>query len=471
MESYDAPPEVMDAGTEEFALGDQGGPLPPPPPQAPWLQHPPPRKRPFNWPKGGKSPTWVTRMARCPKQHAERYRRKRPDPTGFDGVVGNVIHGALEDAVNIRLSRRGQRHGVPTTVQPAELLYLIELQKNAIRQDTDIVEGDAAWAIVTTEVLAKAREIVSALPPVPLDNVWVSPQGLAGAEYIWSFYATPQLLLAGIADLVQARFPADNTADPHAPSEVVITDWKTGGGQLPTEADLRLDAQAQFQLAWARRQFPRTPRIRFRLWNLLHNKRVEIEWSQGLDELSMSFARACWHLWQAKDESAVVGSHCAHCAYRSDCKPFARYMEQAALKPEWHLENASVEELMRRHYQASILYKLAEGLKKDTAQQIKRALGYRRSHKAGLYESRKRTRKTTSFRDAASLITRLADRTGTPVESLINAMCGIKGDELRGWVRTLPLAKQADAKAAIEAHTLVGETRPWIETKPQELPF
>ncbi len=470
MEAFDAPVEEMDAPTdaETFALGVQGH-LPEPPVQAPWLSKRPPKKRPFVWPKGAKSPSWVARMARCPKQHAERYRNRREDPTGFDGVVGNVIHGALEDAVNIRLSRITKNNPIPSSVSPPELLYLIELQAGAIRQDTSIVEGDPAWSIVTMEVLARAREIVSALPTISLDNAWVDRNGRAGAEYIWNFYATPQLQLAGIADLIQARYHPG--ADLYNPYEVVITDWKTGSEQLPTEAELRLDAQAQFQLAWARRAFPNTPRLAFRIWNLSHDKRIEVTWSPGLDDLAMSFARGCWNLWQSRNETAITGEHCAYCPYRADCNQYRGYLEKQGFKPPHHLANLSVAEAMRLNFDATKLKKLAEAQKKDTGKLIKRAIGFRREHAAGLFVARKRTRKTERFRDESGLLQQLSDRAGVPLASLINTMCSIKEQELAGWVRTLPLAKQADVKASIEAHKLVGETAPWIEVKQKDPVF
>lgn len=471
MEAYEPPADASNAPTDQeaFALGSQHALADDAPQRPPWLQTPPPPKRPFAWPSGGKSPSWFRRMAVCPLQHAERYRRKRPDPTGLSGVVGNVIHGAIEDAANVR-AFPGRRGPIPSRASSDELLYLLERQAEAVRQDLAVVSGDQAQTIVTTEVLARAREIVAALDSIDLSNLWIDPRtGKAGAEYIWSFYVHSQLLAAGIADLVQVQ---PNPVRPDGPPlEVTITDWKTGATQLPSEEELALDAQAGFELCWARRAFPRTPRIRFRLYNLTLQQQVWVDWTPGIDELMTSFARACWHIWQTKDETAATGAHCANCAYRSGCQAYqARLRDEVYSSPDTSsLEGKSMSELIRVYSQAKTLEDMASRRRKDAAKLILAGMGPRqKTYRAGNLVARKKSRRLPQYRDRADLLVELAEKTGTVLESIINTTCRFKQHGLENWIKTLPVAKQQIAREVIDQHQSLNTTPYWIEVTEKE---
>ena len=473
MDDYDVPPEIAAAPTAQegdWALGADGLVIDRPRP--PWLAVPPPKKRPFNWPAGGKSPSWFKRLAKCPKQHAERYRRHKPDPSGIEAVVGNLIHGAIEDAAAIRAfpGRRGQ---VPTHASPDELLYLLELQKDAIRQDLNVIEGPELSMIVTTEVLARARTIVAGMQPLDLRNIYVDPRrGTCGVEYIWSFQASRGLLVAGIADMVTAKY--DHRARPNdGPIEVTITDWKTGQGQLPSREELEMDAQAGLELCWARRAFPMAQRIRFCLYNVALQERVWIDWTPGLDQLMLSFASAAFNLWTQSREDAVVASHCGYCPYRGDCRDYSQFLREqgasvTAAGMSKGLAGKSMPELVQEYYRAKVLTDLADQRRKDASRLILAGLGAQKVYQTGNLVARKKNRRMPSYSDEAGLILELARESGTPVEAVINACCGIKKGQLDGWVKTMPVEKQAAVAKLIDLHQSLNETPHWIEVSEKE---
>lgn len=467
MDDFDAPPDIVNAQVEgsEWALG-AGRAITTERERAPWLMLPPPKKRPFNWPSGGKSPSWFNRLSRCLLEHANRYRRKIPDPTGLDGVIGNVIHGALEDAGNIR-ANPGRRGSVPPVVRPEELLYLIELQKDCVRQDLNVVEGPAAYQIVTTEVLARCRQIIAGMRPIKLDNIWIDPRSKkSGVEYIWKFQLSPGLLIAGIADLIQAQPDPSDFRKP--PLQVVITDWKTGRGQLPSPDELALDAQAGLELCWARRAFPQTPRIRFRLYNVTLGEEVYVDWSEGLDQLMTSFASACWHLWCQGKEDATISSHCARCAYRTNCNPYQGFLRASAMKPKTGLDGQDLPALIRTFHEAKLLYDLAEARKADCQKRILAELGEQKTYRTGHLLARQKRRKQSGYKDSLGLVTALAEATNVDVEQVIAAITKVQKGGLSGFVQTLPVAKQVTARKVIDAHASEYYTKPWIEVSEKE---
>jgi hypothetical protein len=468
VDEYDAPPEIVNAPVvhDEWALGAGEGYNPLGIQRPPWLVAPPPKKRPFNWPSGGKSPSWFKRLSRCLLEHANRYRRGIKDPTGLTGVVGLVIHGAIEDALNIRAfpGRRGQ---IPIWIKSDELMYLAELQKGAIRQDLSVIEGEPVDQIVTAEVLARVRHIIAGMDPIKADNIWIHPRTKkAGAEYIWQFHLGAGLLIAGIADLVQAQ---PHPTDPrHPPLEIVITDWKTGLGQLPTKEELALDAQAGLQLCWAKRAFPYTPTIRFRLVNVALNKTVSVEWSEGLDQLFTSFARACWHLWCVKDEEATIGSHCSHCAYRFGCNPYAKYLQTETFRNREGIEAMDVPQLMEAHRQAKVLYDLAEQRKKDASRLLLDALGKQKTHRAGNLVARKKRREQPGWKDEAGMLQSLSTVANVPLEQVLSSCIKIKKAGVEGIVKTLSLEKQGEARKLLDTHSEPTFTPYWIEVSEKE---
>jgi hypothetical protein len=465
---FDPPPEIADAPVihDEWALGAGDGYNPLGLQRPPWLHRPPPKKRPFAWPSGGKSPSWFKRLARCYLEHAHRYRRGIKDPTGLTGAVGLVIHGAIEDACNIRAfpGRRGQ---IPPTINSDELMYLAELQSGAIRQDLSVLEGEPAERIVTTEVLARVRQIIAGMDPIRAANIWHDPRTKkCGVEYIWQFHLGAGLLIAGIADLVQVQ---PHPTDPrHPPLEIVISDWKTGQGQLPTQDELALDLQAGLQLCWARRAFPYTPTIRFNLVNVALNKSVSVEWSEGLDQLMTSFARAAWHVWSQRDETATTGSHCKHCAYRTGCNPYAKHLQDSTYKSLEGLEALTVPQLMEAHREAKVLLDMAEARKKDAGKLLLAALGQQKNYRAGNLVAIKKRREQPGYKGEASMLQALSEVANMPLERVLTSCVKIKKTGIEGLVKTLSLDKQGEARKLLNAHSEPTFTPYWVEVSEKE---
>lgn len=462
----DPPPDLANAPLdgEEWPLGHQaalhtGKPVPS------WLTKPPPKKSPFNWPRGAKSPSWFDKIATCARMHAQRYRYKKLDPTGLDGAVGNVVHGALEDATNLRLFP-GTRGPIPPTVSPDELLFLLELQQEAVRQDLEILPGEG---IVTAEVLARAREIVANLPPLELKNLWKDRKGNGGAEYVWNFQAGSSLVVAGVLDLIQVQPHPTNMQAP--PLDVLITDYKTGRSQIPDPDELRKNPQAVLTLCWAKRAFSSTPRIRFRVWNLTLNESATIEWTQGIDDLMVSFVRSANGVWARQEEHATTGTHCARCPYRADCGPYAKYLRDAVHAPPTSLENQSMPRLLEIQRTSKILEKLAEKRRQDADKLILAAMGDQKKYVAGPLKALKKSRETVRVEDTASLVLELAEQTGTPLEAAINMLCSFKKDGIEDFCRALPIEKQKLARSLVEQRQTVGRTRPWIEVHEHEPVF
>ena len=79
---------------------------------------------------------------------------------------------------------------------------------------------------------------------------------------------------------------------------------------------MKLNPQAQLQLAWGRRQWPQTPRIRFRIRNVNLGKSVSVDWSASDEQAMLSYARSVFNAWQVQKEDPTVGTHCKFCPYR-----------------------------------------------------------------------------------------------------------------------------------------------------------
>ena len=467
----DPPPELVDAPTqmEEFALGTEGAI--PSVERPPWLDRWPPKKRPFAWPSGAKSPTWFRKIAACALAHAHRYRRRRADPSGLMAMVGLVIHGALEDAANIRMFPGHRTKGIPSHVTPEELLYLLEFQKEAVRQNLDVIASPESYGMVTSEVLARARDTVTQLKPVSLDNLWIDPRsGKGGAEYIWNFHVTEKLMVAGVIDLIQVQPDPRNPNAP--PLRVTITDWKTGPGQEPTRGELALDPQACLQLIWAHRIWPNTPTIRFRVVNLSMGFESHVDWTPGLEELTLSFVRACWNLWATQTETANVSPACSYCPYRGDCKDYQQHLRESTFNPPvGALNERTMPELLEDRYEAHTLFKVAESRKQDCDKLIMQGLGTTPSYQYGRLKAKKRSRKNTFLSDEGNLLEKLASMSGTGIPALVDSLCRVDNAKLLDYVMTLPVAQQALARKLVEDHQITRQSKPWIEVNATEAVF
>jgi hypothetical protein len=401
-----------------------------------------------NWPKGAKSPSWFKGFALCPRRHSQKYRHKREDPQGLDAIIGNLIHGALEDGGRRRL-HPGRRSPPPRAISREELLHLLEFQPEAVKG-------------VGTEALARAREIISQIESVDMGNVW-------SVEHVWNFRIHGSLVAAGKADLVQI---VPHYRNPNGPPErVVISDYKTGPGTMPSRRQLELDAQVALELAWGRLCWPQS-RVQFRLWNLTQGREVYVDWRQDIHDLATSFARSCFNLWIQRHEEPNPGKHCTYCPFRSDCKAYEDFMRKASLLPPESLENKSVTDLARIFFNAKLVEKLAEQRRKDAGKLLMDKLARdQKSHEAGRWLIKKRSRRLDSFRSDHDTITKLSEVTGIAIPQLIDTCCKISKGQLDSFVKSLPPEKRKTAEVLIDHQKVLGHTPPWIEVREREAPF
>jgi len=413
----------------------------------PWLKEPPPPKRKARWPAGARSPSWFGNFSTCPRRHAQKYRYQRPDPTGLDAMVGRTIHGALEDAALIRMSP-SRRKGVPAKASTEEILFLLELQK-------DVILGQGV------ETLARAREIVKNMPLMEFTD-------LVDVEFLWTFYATPNLQVAGYADLIQLR--EERSFRQNSPHQtVIITDYKTGEGQLPSEEELELNVQATLELCWAVRQWPEA-RARFRIINVARGQEVWVDWTPEMDQRTLAFCRAVNWAFQTKVEDAVVGQHCVYCPYRGDCPAYAESLR--AYNPPDSLENKSIEQLLEIHHSSKLIMDIAEQRKKDAAALIMRGFGQnQRKYDSARFTAYKKSRRLPQFNNESQMLFRLAELSGADPEALINNVLKVQKKPLDAWVQTLPVAIQEQAQEIIAEHQSHSDTPPWIEVKEREALF
>jgi hypothetical protein len=405
-----------------------------------WLTKPLPKKTRGRWPSGAKSPSWFRRISQCPRNHAQRYRYKRPDPSGLDAIIGNAIHGAFQDAVRLRKTRR---KGTPQYAGREELLFLLETQPEVVHD-----RG--------TEVLKRARDIIEGMDrTLDLRHAWE-------AEFTWSFHASAGFLVAGIADLINVEFDPRN---PQGPEErVVVVDYKTGPGAVPSQEELRADPQACLELIWARRFFPRAKRVQFRIWNVQQNQMVTIDWDHEIERVTLSFVRACWHLWCHKVEKANVTRKCRWCPYRSDCKEYQQELNAEAYRPKDSLETKELDELMAVHYHSKLIADIAETRRMDAGNLImgKLAPG-QKNYRSNRFLALKKTRKNESFPSVSDTLFKLSEATGTDLGRILDAVTTIGPKKIKAWVYTLPVDKQAVAAEMIAALLQTRRSAPWIE--------
>lgn len=412
-----------------------------------WLTDPPPKKIKGQWPKGARSASWTKLAGLCLQRHAWKYRYRRPDPTGLDALIGSAIHGALEDAGRRRL--RPAKPGLPRAASPDELLHLLEYQP-------EILEDPG------TEAMRRSREVISSMPPANFDNVWA-------VEYLWQFSVTYNLRIAGYADLIQVV--PDPRGIQFPPVMVVVTDYKTGMGQLPSREELEHDVQAGYYLAWARRQWPNTPKIRFRIWNVNLDKEIYADWTNHTEDLILSYARAAQHAWNAKRETPTVGQHCTYCPYRKECTAYTKYLNDAkkalARSPE-HLDNLGIEQLAPLYNEAKTLASLSETRRKDISERILELLGNQSKYETQLVRIRKRSNSKTSYRSAANIVGALAEITGQSPGTLMDTVCSISLNKLNALVKSLSDDQLQRAQAMLEVNATQGRTSPWVEVQEKE---
>lgn len=417
-----------------------------------WLVESPPakltaRQKFHKWPKGAWSPSRFKVMKQCPRRMQKKYGKdKIPDPTGLDGLVGNAFHGAAEDAGRRRLGY-GRRAPPPRIASPAELMHLLEYQKEVV---TD--EG--------TEVLARARDLAKAVDPgIDFGNLW-------SVEHVWSFPITPAFFAAGIADMIQL-VPGP---DPSVPSQVIIVDYKTGPGQLPTHKDLKRDPQAVLQLIWGTRCWPQS-RITFKIWNVLRGEKIEIDYDPEDEQVMLAFTRGCLNMWSTGFAQGNPGTpHCKHCPYRSDCPDYRAFAQGEGLRiTAGSLESLSIPELIFEYKRSQALAVLNDTRRKDCgALLIERIPKGQKSYMTANLRATKKTRRSGAFHAPVSLIEKISSVTGTDARRLTEKLMKIGSRKLQDFVGTVPIHLRPEVEALVDEHQSLNESKPWIEVRETE---
>ena len=293
------------------------------------------------------------------------------------------------------------------------------------------------------------------MKPLELGNVW-------GAEFLWSFHVSAGAMVAGIADLIDVHL--DTTG---APDTVLVVDYKTGPGQVPSEEELGNDPQACLELIWARRYFHNAKRVQFQIYNVLLDQRVTIDWSQELEWATLAFVRACWRTWSLKNEKAQTNGTCKWCAYRSDCKGFTKDLQDQAFKSEESLEGKSIDQLMEISHRSKIIEDLAHSRRTDANALIMEKMGtLQKSHQGARFRATKTSRKVVSYPNVSDIAFRLAESTGADARGILDSCASYgEGKKLKTWVNTLPEEKRDIAKTVLEAAKEERSSRPYIIVK------
>jgi hypothetical protein len=275
------------------------------------------------------------------------------------------------------------------------------------------------------------------------------------------------MLVAGIADLIVV-FPDPVNPVTGPPQLVVVVDYKTGPGQVPSKEDLAADPQACLELIWARRYFRTAKRVQFHIWNVTQNQRVTIDWDHQIEQATLAFVRACRHTWDQKIERAHVTRDCRYCPYRTDCKAYTQSLMAESYRPtEGALDMKEIDELAEIHHRAKRVLDLSETRKKDAGKLILEKLGpLQTRHRTGRFLVMRKTRKLETFPSVSDTVYKLSEATGVDAGRILDSCTSLgDGRKLKAWVQTLPETKQKIAADLIEVLKQKRSSPPWIEVR------
>ncbi len=419
----------LDAGDEEEKAagplfgGDSGAAISRPP----WLVQGPPKTNKQRWPGGARSASWLKRLRKCPRNHSQRYRHRRPDPTGWHGRVGNVVHDVLDWGAKRRLMKRFR--GQSSTMSVEEMLHLAEFHATARRE---------------ASVLERAREILTGLGSVDFSKVYAS-------EMLVHWYASHSFHLAGYIDLVEVE------GEPRRPhevtGEVVATDYKTGSTILTDEQMFR-DEQVGLYLTGIRRLFPNASRITFRMWYVAEGLQKEIPYSRYLEREFLARARSRRITWLSRDETADPSAgNCGHCPYRGTCVALSTAISRStALPPAGSVEAWPLPEKMRRYREAKVAEKNAAVRAGDLAPLILKELGPKQSsYRAGRLLASKVRKTVTHWDSPGKALVEIAQAVDIPLASIIDQLGkGIGDRKIKSWVASLGAGYRESVEAIID---------------------
>jgi hypothetical protein len=417
-----------------------------------WLHEAPTPRKKNQWPKDlNGSPAKIKLSLACMEKWHQRYREKRPDPPGPEAVVGKLIHGALEDAALRRIARARK---VPFVATREELLHLLEHQPAQL-----LAEGEDLT--INPSTFAEARSLMAQVEPVDF-------RFTLAVEHLWKLRVTVDLVVGGYLDRV------DVMGDPAKPTTIMLPDYKTWQ-QLPSRDDLASDPQVGLTMAWARRRWPECDDIRFVHDNLRHNRRIVVEWNQGLDDFHLALARTAWKVQSIGDRTPNPGDECRRCPYREGDaahKPCAAYLKELERtrfrndrEAQGGLERFSTEELLVIYREGSWAKNLQDERRKAAGKILKERLAGKKSYRVGDLLAIIGQDELRSFRGVDQMIVTLSELTGVSQARLMADLLDVRRTRLDEWVAALPAEKKKAVEAALErhVHTFLGE--PSIEVR------
>ena len=424
----------------------------------PWLLVPPRPRSKKPWPKKANfSPYRVKLAGECLQRFAWRYEDKRKDESGYQSGVGKLVHGAYEDAIYRRIKRKISK--IPSVATTDELLFLLEFQPAQLLREKENIA-------VTTSMLEEAKEVIRLGGGLDCDGAW-------GVEHSFTL-SLGRVVIGGFIDMIRVWG--------NPPRRVVVTDFKSGRMQLPTDRELYSDPQAGLYLAWARDRFPTATDLSFELRNIRLGRSVWLRYRKSHDEIHRNMARSRKYLAESGLRYATPGEggeNCRFCPYREGdenypaCSAYAEILDKTRLraakaarieeqlakgeepdKPAGGLGAFELGELMREYR----LAKLGEQLNKERKDRLRPEILRRippeqKNYRHGdLLASRVKGQRRMSFADVYGLIHALAAATGASVEALAADMLSLKKNELDEFIKGLPEKLQLEADKVIAQH-------------------
>jgi hypothetical protein len=428
----------------------------------------PPRKREKKpWPKKANWSAYRTKLAgQCMQRFQFRYMDKRYSDSGYQAVVGKLVHGAYEDAI---IRRVKPKYGVPGIASVAELLHLLEFQ------DSQLAREEKEGITVTASMLGEARKIIQGAGALDCTAAW-------GAEVTFTL-RLGVVVVGGFIDFIQVWG--------NPPQRVVVTDFKTGYKQLPSNEELYDDPQAGAYLAWAHDHFPTATDISFELRNLRLNKSVWLRYTKTHDTIQRSLARSRKFLADSGDRTANPGEggeHCTYCPYREGdakhqaCTAYQAMLDESRLRaakmariakqtedgeePDkiGGLEGWDMGDLMAE-YRASQLGEKANKARKELIKPVLLAKipndqpNYRHGH---LLASRINGKRGTAYHDPQGLIEGLVEATGVGRDELMADLVKVKKEALDNWVKSLTKDQQQEVDRVLAQYSRLFLGKPTV---------
>lgn len=407
-----------------------------------WLTTPPPPRKKTR--RGlPLSPSKIKITRQCPKQAYERWVNKRYSPSGPEAIIGKLVHGAYEDAGNLRVHRTKQRNP-PPVASIEELLHLLEHQPAQLYRGQETCE-------VSASMLAEAREIVVSGGAIDFTHTVACEAKITLPIQV----GLPKI--GGVIDRI------DVETKKNGGHKVKVIDYKTE--RVARDAtDLIDDPQTGVYLNWAAANYKDAEEISFQIYNpRLGEWSEEVVYNDYLGSLTESMCAVAAHVVQAQIQTAQPGTHCRYCHIKDgdqDHPPCEEYHKFMARKAEGGigaegLAKLTMPALVREFHLVKTRAKLHDARQKELRAEILKRLTTKK-WSDGVYSATVSTPSSTTYPNPAVLIKDLAELTGHDLVRLMARLISVKSTNLKEWVATLPPEKKIAAEYLVRYHSRPG---------------